>query len=260
MKILNTLLISSLILFMSGNSAAAGGDDEAAIKQTLARIIPGEAPDSIAETPVPGLYEVTYGSEILYITRDGRYLIQGDLVDLKERVNLTEEKRSEGRKAVFGAIDPETTVNFKPEKTRYVVYVFTDVDCPYCRKMHNRIADYEKLGMEIRYLAYPRSGLNTESYYKMLAVWCADDRQAAMTRAKSGARMKRVSCENPIEDHMAKASLVGLTGTPTLLLSDGTVIPGYVPPDQLIRILDERIAGIPSGLPMLVPLTDTPDH
>ena len=258
MKIFYTILFSGLFLLVTGQTAIAS-DDEAAIKKALSRIIPSEAPDSITETPVPGLYEVTYGSEILYVTRDGHYLIQGDLVDLKERVNLTEKKKSQGRKALFDAIDPATTVNFKPEKTRYVVYVFTDVDCPYCRKMHKQIEDYEKLGMEIRYLAYPRSGINTESYYKMVAVWCADDRQAAMTKAKSGARMERVTCDNPVQDHMAKASLVGLSGTPTLLLSDGTVIPGYVPPDQLIRILDERIAGIPSGIPM-APVTDTPAH
>lgn len=258
MKIFYTILFSGLFLLVTGQTAIAG-DDEAAIKKALSRIIPSEAPDSITKTPVSGLYEVTYGSEILYVTHDGRYLIQGDLVDLKERVNLTEKKKSQGRKALFDAIDPATTVNFKPEKTRYVVYVFTDVDCPYCRKMHKQIADYEKLGMEIRYLAYPRSGINTESYYKMVAVWCADDRQAAMTKAKSGARMERVTCDNPVQDHMAKASLVGLSGTPTLLLSDGTVIPGYVPPDQLIRILDERIAGIPSGIPM-APVTDTPAH
>ncbi len=258
MNIFRAILFITLSLFFISQASAASGDEEA-IKKSLSRIIPNEAPDSIAETPVPGLYEVVYGSEILYVTRDGRYLIQGDLVDLKEKINLTEEKKSRGRVELIKTIDTSTAVIFGPENPRYVVYVFTDVDCTYCRKMHKEMATYNRLGMEIRYLAYPRSGINTESYYKMVSVWCSDDRQAAMTRAKTGARMERKECDNPIEDHMAKAAFVGLSGTPTLLLPDGTVIPGYVPPEQLRRILDERIAGISFSVPM-APLTETPAH
>jgi len=259
MNAIRSTIIFCLFFLISGLAMAASEDD-AAIKKTLSHVIPGQQPDSIVETPISGLYEVIYGSEILYVTGDGRFLIQGDLVDMQKKVNLTEEKRSQGRMALLESIDAATAITFAPDKTRYVVYVFTDVDCPYCRKMHKGIEAYKKLGIEIRYLAYPRSGVNTESYFKMVSVWCAEDRQAAMTKAKSGTRMPRSNCENPVLDHMAKAGQIGLTGTPTLLLPDGTVIPGYVPPDQLIRVLDERIGKASPRIPLAPPVTDTPAH
>ncbi len=235
----------------------AASDDTTAIKDALSRIIPGQQADSITETPVSGLYEVTYGSEILYVTGDGRFLIQGDLVDLQNKINLTDEKRSQGRMTLLKSIDATTAITFAPEKTRYVVYVFTDIDCPYCRKMHKEIEAYMKLGIEIRYLAYPRSGVNTDSYFKAVSVWCAEDRPAAMTLAKSGSRMARSNCENPVLDHMAKAGLVGLTGTPTLLLPDGTVIPGYVPANQLASILGERVGGGSPSIPLARPAIES---
>jgi len=237
--------ISSSILalfFLSGialNSQAA--EDLSVLRDVLSQIIPGEQPDSLQVTPVAGLYEVVYGSDLFYISADGRYVLLGDLVDLQTRTNLSEVKRSEGRRRIMDAIDPDSTIIFRPEKVRYVVNVFTDIDCPYCRKMHSEIEDYLAQGIEIRYLAYPRSGANTESYYKAVSVWCSDDRKAALTFAKSGGKMERKSCSNPVLDHMAKAGQIGITGTPTLVLPDGSVIAGYVPADQLIRILDERI-------------------
>lgn len=233
--ILPLILLSGLAL----NSHAA--EDLSALRDVLGQIIPGEQPDAVQATPIAGLYEVVYGTDLFYISADGRYVLQGDLVDLQTRTNLSEVKRSEGRRHIMAAIDPDSAIIFRPKKPRYVVNVFTDIDCPYCRKMHKEIDDYQARGIEIRYLAYPRTGVNTESYYKAVSVWCSKDRKAALTFAKSGGKMERKSCNNPVQDHMAKAGQIGITGTPTLVLPDGRVIAGYVPADQLIRILNERI-------------------
>ena len=234
------LLPFFLLLLMAGGPAVAA-DEPAGLRQILAKLIPGAQPDSIGPSPVEGLYEVVYGTEVFYITGDGRYVLQGDLMDMESRVNLSEEKRSTARRRIMAAINPATAIVFRPQKTRYVVNVFTDIDCPYCRKMHKEIDEYLKRGIEIHYLAYPRTGVNTESYFKAVSVWCAKDRQAALTFAKSGGKVERKSCNNPVLDHMAKAGQIGITGTPTLVLPDGSVIAGYVPADQLIRILDERL-------------------
>ncbi len=236
-------LVLCLILCAAPGVTALAADEPAGLRQILNSIIPGEQPDSIGPSPVQGLYEVVYGTEVFYITADGRYVLQGDLMDLKSRTNLSEEKRSAARRHIMATINPATAIIFRPEKTRYVIDVFTDIDCPYCRKMHKEIDQYLKRGIEIHYLAYPRTGANTESYYKAVSVWCSKDRQAALTFAKSGGKVERKSCNNPVLDHMAKAGQIGITGTPTLVLPDGSVIAGYVPADQLIQILDERIGG-----------------
>ncbi len=233
--------ILALILFSGLAMNGQAAEDLSALRQVLGKIIPGEAPDSVRPTPIEGLYEVVYGSDLFYISADGRYVLQGDLVDLQTRSNLSEVKRSEARRHIMDAIDPASAITFRPEKVRYVVNVFTDIDCPYCRKMHSEIDDYLAQGIEIRYLAYPRTGVNTESYFKAVSVWCAKDRKAAMTFAKSGGKMERKSCSHPVDQHMTKAGQIGITDTPTLVLPDGSVIAGYVPASQLIRILDERI-------------------
>ncbi len=247
---LSGFFLVSLFVAVAGGVAADEGHETvtpgtgpaAPLQQILERIIPGQAPDAVEATPIPGLYQVMYGSELFYITGDGRYVLQGDLIDLQSRVNLSEERRSQVRRGIMADIDPATAIIFPAKgRTRYVVDVFTDVDCTYCRKMHREIDQYQRRGIEIRYLAYPRTGINTKSYYRAVAVWCAEDRQAAITHAKQGGRMERTQCDNPVEAHMAKAGQIGISGTPTLVLPDGGVIAGYVPADQLIRILDERI-------------------
>lgn len=243
-KLSSSILVFILLAGFAWNSHAA--EDLSALRGVLARIIPGEQPDSIQATPIDGFYEVTYGSDLFYISADGRYVFQGDLVDLKTHANLSEIKRSEGRLRVIDAIASDSAIVFSPEKVRYVVNVFTDVDCHYCRMLHKEIDSYLEQGIEIRYLAYPRSGVNTKSYYKAVSVWCSEDRKAALTFAKSGGKMGSKTCNNPVQEHMIRAGQVGLTGTPTLVLPDGSIIAGYVPADQLIRILDERI-GVASG-------------
>lgn len=214
-----------------------------AVRKMLGAIIPNQTPDEIQPAAVTGFYEVTYGADTFYISADGRYMLQGDLLDLKAQVNLTEKKRAEQRIALMRAVKPEDTIVFSPQdKPRHTVYVFTDIDCGYCRQLHKDIKRYNDLGIEIRYLAFPRSGTDTPSYYKAVSVWCADDRKKALTEAKSGRQPPERTCENPVQAEMSLGTKLGVSGTPTLVFSDGSLLPGYLNPAQLAQYLKTEVA------------------
>jgi len=215
--------------------------DAANIKKILSGLMPQAKIDSIQPAALPGMYEVTSGPQIIYISADGRYMLEGDLYDLGKRLNLTENKRRAGRAKLVQSMDEKDMIIFSPpaDKVKFTITVFTDIDCGYCRKMHKQIKQYNDLGIAFRYMAYPRSGINTPSYYKAVSVWCADDRQAAMTKAKLGTTPPKADCDNPVKKHMEAAKLVGVTGTPTLVLKSGRVIPGYVEPSRLIQMLEQ---------------------
>lgn len=198
----------------------------------------GAKPDSVALTAVPGLYEVVLGGQVLYLSEDGRFAIQGDMVDLGSRVNLTENRRGELRGKAIEAVGESNMVVFAPEgPVKHTVTVFTDIDCGYCRKMHSQIADYNKEGIKIRYLWFPREGIGSESYSKAVAVWCADNRQDALTRAKRGENIEQKTCDNPVQAQYELGQKLGVRGTPSLILEDGEMLPGYVPPTQLAELL-----------------------
>ena len=234
-----------LLVGLITTASAGETDDIANIKKVLSTLMPQATPDSVKPAAFPGMYEAIYGPQVIYVSSDGRYMLEGDLYDLKNRTNLTETKRRAGRAKVINAIDEKSMIVFAPEKdkVKYIITAFTDVDCGYCRKLHKQIKEYNDLGIEMRYLAYPRSGVNTPSYFKAVSVWCSADRNKAMTEAKSGAKMDKKECDNPVKEHMAAAKEVGVSGTPTLVLESGQVIPGYVEPKRLLQILDQLKKG-----------------
>jgi thiol:disulfide interchange protein DsbC len=240
-RFLKVWMMASVFLGIGYAAAVTAGEAEdiATVKQVLSSLMPQAQPESITASALPGMYEAVYGPQIIYVSKDGRYMFEGDLYDLRTRVNLTEDRRRDGRSRVMAKIDPKTMIVFAPEKTKHVITAFTDIDCGYCRKLHKQIAEYNDLGIEIRYLAYPRAGLNTPSYDKAVSVWCAADQREALTRAKAGEKLPKADCDNPVKSHMAAAREVGVTGTPTLVLESGRVIPGYVEPKRLIQILDQ---------------------
>ena len=223
----------------------ARADDVDTVTKVVQRMLPGMTPDRVVESPVPGLYEVSFGADVLYVTKDGGYALQGDLINLANKENLTETRRAQGRLQIIKALKEKDMIVFpaKAGNTRHTVTVFTDVDCSYCRKMHSEMADYNKLGITVRYLAFPRSGVDAPSYNKAIGVWCAKDRRAAMTKAKRGDDVELKKCNNPVQTHLAAAERLGVSGTPTLVLEDGTVVPGYLPPDRLGQALDQLAAG-----------------
>jgi thiol:disulfide interchange protein DsbC len=237
---LKKLTITAALIAGAGLALAAETAPEA-VRKVLSAIIPDQAPDEVRAAPIGGFYEATYGTETFYISADGRYMLQGDLFDLTARVNLTEQKRSEQRLALMRSVKAEDAIVFSPQdKARHMVYVFTDIDCGYCRRMHKEIKGYTDLGIEIRYLAFPRSGADTPSYYKAVSVWCAEDRKQAITEAKAGRQPPERTCKNPVQAEMSLGSRIGVSGTPTLVFSNGSMLPGYLNPAQLSQYLDSQ--------------------
>lgn len=218
--------------------AFAAEEPVESIKSALKQVVPDSEPDTIVESAIPGLYEVAYGLQVFYVSQDGRFVMQGDIYDLKHSVNVTEEKRAKARKVIIDQVDEASMVVFSPAEPKHVVTVFTDIDCPYCRTLHEQMAQYNELGIAVRYMLYPRAGMASKSYSKARSVWCAEDRLQAMTEAKRGKDLPDESCENPILEHMQIAQQVGLQGTPMIILEDGTSISGYLPPDRLSSVLE----------------------
>lgn len=237
------LCAAALMTALSGIAAASDELDN--VTQVLHRLIPGKQPDAIADSVIPGLYQVVYGPEVIYISRDGHYVVQGDVISIDKRENLTEHLRSAARLKLIKDVDPKSMIVFAPKQVKHTITVFTDVDCAFCRKLHSQIADYNKYGIAIRYMAFPRTGVDTESYYKAVTVWCSGDRRAALTEAKLGQALPRKTCDNPVREHMALADKLGVDATPTLILEDGSLVSGYIPPKQMSQMLDQVAAAKP---------------
>lgn len=215
-------------------------EDNVDINKRLAELLPDRKPDSIGLSPIPGYFEVTYGTMVFYISKDGRYMLQGDIVDLSAEKNLTEDKRGLTRLKLLSEVPAEGAITFEPKQVKHTIAVFTDIDCGYCKKMHSEIAQYNQLGIKVRYLAFPRTGIDSPSYDKAVSVWCAKDRNQAMTDAKADKPVETKTCTNPVKQEFELGKKIGVTGTPTLVLEDGSLLPGYVPADRLLQLLDEH--------------------
>ncbi|MCX8049235.1 MAG: DsbC family protein [Methylohalobius sp.] len=207
------------------------------VRQNLQRHWPEARIDAVRPAEIPGLYEVIIGPRLYYVSPDGRYLIDGHLIDLQDRQDLTEVKQAKARRAALDKLGEDLTIVFAPDKPKATVTVFTDIDCGYCRRFHAQINEYLSRGIKVRYLFFPRAGKDSESYHKAVAVWCAKDKNAALTEAKQGKFIEMRSCDHPVDRHMALAEEFGVQGTPTIITDRGEVLPGYVPPDQLAQYL-----------------------
>ncbi|MCP5431433.1 MAG: DsbC family protein [Chromatiaceae bacterium] len=231
------------ILFLAaGAQAQVDQATEQQIRNSLRVLLPGLQPDEIRSTPIANLYEVTFGTRLVYLTADGRYLVQGKLIDLETRAEITEARLGELKVAALAKIDESQMVIYGPDDAKYQITVFTDIDCGYCRKLHSEMEQYNAQGIRIRYLFYPRAGIPSPSYDKAVSVWCADDRKAAMDKAKAGGDVAARTCENPVAEQYALGQTMRIQGTPALILDDGEILPGYVPADKLRRALDQRSA------------------
>lgn len=229
-----------LLILAAGAQAQVDQATEQQIRNSLRVLLPGLQPDEIRSTPIANLYEVTFGTRLVYLTADGRYLVQGKLIDLETRAEITEARLGELKVAALAKIDESQMVTYGPDDAKYQITVFTDIDCGYCRKLHSEMAQYNAQGIRIRYLFYPRAGIPSPSYDKAVSVWCADDRKAAMDKAKAGGDVPAKTCENPVAEQYALGQTMRIQGTPALILDDGEILPGYVPADKLRRALDQR--------------------
>jgi len=235
-------LLLLLVFLLPTYATAEAADETTPLRENIERLLPGLSLGEISETPVPGLYEVVIGQKIVYVTEDGRYLLQGTLIDLQQQENLTAPRLKKIKADVVAGLDEDKMVIFGPRDAKHTITVFTDIDCGYCRKLHSEIDKYNEKDIRVRYLFYPRAGVGSSSYDKAVSVWCADDRKQAMTLAKSGKPIEGRDCDNPVRDDLKLGEQMGVSGTPAILLNDGEMIPGYVPADRLIGILEAAVA------------------
>jgi thiol:disulfide interchange protein DsbC len=216
--------------------------DENTIKQALIKAMPSVKVDSIKPSEVKGLYEVSMGANIYYASEDGKYLLQGRLIDVASKTDLTEQKMGGARKSALEKVGTDKMIVFKPKIGKYKIAVFTDIDCGYCRKLHSEIDQYLAQGITVQYLFFPRAGKGSDSYNKAVSVWCSEDRNAALTAAKKDQKVPAKTCENPVDDHMRLAESFGVQGTPMIVSENGAIFPGYVPAKELVRALESEKA------------------
>ncbi|WP_369433953.1 bifunctional protein-disulfide isomerase/oxidoreductase DsbC [Psychromonas sp. MME1] len=196
--------------------------------------------NSVKPAVVEGLYEVTTNQGIFYVSKNGQYLLHGNIYDLDNKMeNISEKSLIELRKAQLKAFEKDMIV-YKAAEEKHVITVFTDTSCGYCQKLHAEMADYNKLGITVRYLAFPRGGVNSSAYNTMVSIWCADDPKAAMDSAKKRRNIDSKTCANTVKEQYDLGLSFGINGTPALILEDGSMQPGYVPADRLIQLLEQK--------------------
>jgi len=230
------LLITALVtclLMTTMNIGASEVKSFDAVEAKIRALAPNATIIAISETPIEGILQVQINSDIVYVTADGQYLLQGQIMDIDTKDNITDQAKSGIRLGLLTDLNLDEQITFSPEEPKYDLLVFTDIDCGYCRKLHNQMAGYNEQGIAIHYMAFPRAGIGSDSYDKFVSVWCSDDQKEALTLAKNGTDPMPQKCPNPIADQYELGREVGVTGTPALVTSDGTLIPGYMPPEQL---------------------------
>jgi thiol:disulfide interchange protein DsbC len=231
-------IAAAATMLLVGNAAIAS--EAKTIREALAEVLPDQKPTSVQPTPIEGLFQVEIGPQVMYMTGDGRYLIDGAIVDLKTRENLAEAAQDKARLRAIEAVGEDEMIVFDAPNAEHEITVFTDIDCGYCRKLHQQIDAYAEEGISVRYMFYPRSGVDSPSYNKAVSVWCADDQQAAMTAAKDGKPVDSATCSNPVQRHMQLGELMGIRGTPAIVLDNGQMVPGFVEPKRLAKVLEQQ--------------------
>jgi thiol:disulfide interchange protein DsbC len=210
----------------------------------IAKRLPGTVkPEELTATAIPGIYELQRGREIGYVTADGRYFFSGELHNLKTDENITETRKGDRRRKVLAGVSEKDMLVFGPEKADHTITVFTDVDCGYCRRLHNDIGQLNQLGIRVRYMFYPRSGPNTPSWKKTESIWCASERKQALDRAMEGQAVPPSGCDaSAIARQFEIGNNLGVEGTPGIFLTNGAYLPGYLPPQQMLAKVQQLSA------------------
>lgn len=217
------------------------------IRAELAHAFPDLANATVRESPLPGLFEVELDGQIAYISRDARFLVVGDLIDIKSRANLSEQARARTAVRLIEEVGEANMIVMGPDKPKRTLTVFTDVDCPYCARLHLDVPELTRNGVRVRYLLFPRAGVGSETYKKSVAVWCASDRVKAVGIAKAGGKIDMKTCPNPVDRHYALGQRLGVSGTPTIYLDNGHKIGGYVPADKMLALLGIKAEARPTA-------------
>ena len=224
MRLVKVLLKIALVL-SAFNIVAAEQVEERLVKN-LQQIFPDIDINQVNSTPIENIYEVMIGTDVVYMTGDGRFILKGDLIDMKEKRNLSEDLRAQSRVDLLKKIAESEYIEFASKDSKDTIYVFTDVDCAYCRKLHRDVPELNENAITVRYLAYPRAGVGSSTYQQMANIWCAEDRPQALTDAKNGKPAKASDCKNPVEEQHVLGRKMGVRGTPAIFLESGRALPG----------------------------------
>ena len=229
------------LLFLTAlmGSLVALANDDAAIYERLQSILPAEQVAKVGQTPISSLREIVVDGSVFYLSLDGRYLFQGDVIDLVSGENLTDLVKNNIRKEMFASVNEIDSINFfdPTQEVKNKVYVFTDIDCGYCRKLHLEIPKLNKAGVAVSYLSFPRSGLKGESHSKAQNVWCSEDRKTALTQAKLGKKIDVLKCDAPIKDQYNLGKAMGLRGTPAVYTENGVYLGAYASAETIVKQL-----------------------
>ncbi len=225
-----------------GSSAAAPatGNAEQTVRSALASLDPKFKADYVGAAPFPGFREVLVGGQVLYVSDDGRYLMQSQPYDIKNRTPASSAGLLAYRKQLIDKVPRGDRIVFAAANPKHTITVFTDIECGYCRKMHQDIPELNKLGVTVEYLAFPRMGMGSQDFTDMISVWCAADRRKALTSAKQGQPVTPKNCTSPVAMQYTLGQQVGVSGTPAVFAADGTQLGGYVPPAQLVQALERQ--------------------
>ncbi len=233
--------ITGLCLLLAGmcltNTTVAADNAQEEITKSLSRIFPDIKPE-ISPSPMAGVSEVLIGPRLMYVSNDGKYLLQGSLIDLSTRMDISEIRRNDIRLDAINELGEDKMIVFPAKDQKHVITVFTDIDCGYCRKLHAEMDKYNEEGITVRYLMFPRAGIDSASYKKAVTVWCSKDQQDALTRSKKGEDLPNQTCDNPIKEEYELGQLIGVRGTPAIIMDDGGMLPGYVPAARLAKALE----------------------
>lgn len=232
----NILRQAVLLAAVTFFSQSANADAIEEVKASLVDLVgPRAASSEIIASPMQGVYQINLGDRVIYASKEGNFMMLGEVYDTERKVSLADEIQQQKALSTIEAMDESDMIVFSPEDTARIITVYTDVDCPYCRKLHKEVPELVENGVKVRYLWYPRSGIGTPSYDKAVSIWCADDQQAAMDDAKLNDKIVAAKCDpNPVSAQYASGQQVGVRGTPTIVLDDGTVIGGYMPAKNLL--------------------------
>ena len=225
-------------------STAASGSAEDRARAAIAKLNPRAKVEYVGAAPLPGFREVIAGGQLLYVSDDGRYLMQGAVLDLEAQEDLMQNSPAlaEHRRKLIATIPHAERIVFAPPNAKYTVTVFTDIECGYCRKLHGEVGELNRLGIAVEYLAFPRMGLGSQDHKDMISVWCAPDRKRALTDAKAGKSVPARDCKNPVTMEFDVGQRIGVSGTPAIFSAEGVQLGGYLPPAALRAKLDELAA------------------
>ena len=216
------------------------------VRQAILKLVPKAEIEQVTPAPMPGFYQVIASGHLVYVSSDGKYVMNGDLIDTEKGTSLSDEAWAVYRKTQLATVPQSDRIVFAPAHPKYTVTVFTDVTCPYCRVLHQQIDAFNKEGIAVEYLAWPRSGVMgqdgkpTATYNEMVSIWCAADRNDAFTSAKKGNVPKPATCKNPVKDQFDLGLKLGVNGTPAVYAADGTLIGGYLSPADMLEAVKEH--------------------